>query len=85
MLGSIQSGRCHLGSGLALADLLGGWRTQGGGRSHRDWAMDSDLLGIGGVHGFVFPSILSRPWRALRRLTATAGSVVLLVERLVDF
>lgn len=56
MLGSIQSGRCNLGSGLALAGLCGGRRTQGGGRSHRDWAMDSDLLRIGGVHGFVFLS-----------------------------
>lgn len=57
MLGSIQSGRCHLGSGLALAGLFGGRRTQGGGRSYRDWAMDSDLLRIGGVHGLVFPSM----------------------------
>jgi hypothetical protein len=61
MLGSIQSGRCHLGSGLALADLLGGRRTQGGGRSHRDWAMDSDLLRIGGVHGLVFLRCVSFP------------------------
>jgi len=87
MLGSIQSGRCHLDSGLALAGLFGGRRTQGGGRSHQDWAMDSDLLRIGGVHGLVFPSMRFFPDRGelLRRLSAPAGSVVLLVERFVDF
>jgi hypothetical protein len=87
MLGSIQSGRCHLGFGLALADWIGHRWTQGGGRSHRDWAIDSERPGIGGVHGFLFSSMRLLPDRGelSGHFSATDGFMVLLVERLVDF
>ncbi len=54
MLGSIQSRRCYLGSCLALTERVGRWRNGGGGRSRRDWAIDSERLGIGGAHRFLF-------------------------------
>lgn len=87
MLGSIQSRRCHLGFGLALADWVGHRRTQGGGRSHQNWAIDSERPGIGGVHGFLFPSmrVFSDRGELLSDFSATDVFTVLLIERLVDF
>jgi hypothetical protein len=87
MLRSIQSGRCHLGFGLALADGVGHGRTQGGGRSHQDWAIDSERPGIGGVHGFLFLSMraVSDRGELLSYFSTTDVFAVLLVERLVDF
>jgi hypothetical protein len=54
MLGSIQSRRCHLWDGLVAPAAAWPRADPGRRRSRRDWAMDSDLLGIGGVHGLGF-------------------------------
>ena len=67
MLGSVQSGRCHLPFGLYVCRfvLLGGKRTRGGGAVAPDWAMDSDLAWIGVAHGlecFPLDAVLLWPW-----------------------
>jgi hypothetical protein len=51
MVGSDQSGRCNLGSGLGACPTAGRHADPWRSRSRPDWAMDSELLRIGGGHG----------------------------------
>jgi hypothetical protein len=74
MVGSDQSGRCNLGSGLGACPTFGRhvdpWRS----RSRLDWAMDSELLRIGGGHevGLFLPSMrfFSKPRGVMRLFRA---------------
>jgi hypothetical protein len=63
MLGSIQSGRCHLGFGLALADWIG----HGGPREEDAVAgtrrSTRSVLGSVEFTGFFFPSMRLFPDR----------------------
>jgi hypothetical protein len=87
MLGSDQSGRCNLGSGLGACPTFGRHADPRRSRSRRDWAMDSELLRIGERHGvglFLLRWAFSLNSGESRDFSATAGLVGLLVEGLVE-